>query len=84
MAHFIEHMVFKGTVRRDNLDILNYLDSLGGDLNAYTTKEKTCLYASISAEYFERAIDLLTDITFFSTLSRKRDPQRARCPSRKK
>ncbi|MEM6631979.1 MAG: pitrilysin family protein [Bacteroidota bacterium] len=67
MAHFIEHMVFKGTVRRSNLDILNYLDSLGGDLNAYTTKEKTCLYASLSAEHFERAIDLLTDITFFST-----------------
>ena len=67
MAHFIEHMVFKGTVRRNNLEILNYLDSLGGDLNAYTTKEKTCLYASISAEHFERAIDLLTDITFFST-----------------
>ena len=71
MAHFIEHMVFKGTVRRNNLDILNYLDSLGGDLNAYTTKEKTCLYASISAEYFERAIDLLTDITFFSTFPKK-------------
>ena len=67
MAHFIEHMVFKGTIRRSNLEILNYLDSLGGDLNAYTTKEKTCLYASLSAEHFERAIDLLTDITFFST-----------------
>ncbi len=67
MAHFIEHMVFKGTYRRTYYDILNYLDSLGGDLNAYTTKEKTCLFASLSAEYFERATDLLTDITFFST-----------------
>ncbi len=67
MAHFIEHMVFKGTYRRTYYDILNYLDSLGGDLNAYTTKEKTCLFASLSAEFFERATDLLTDITFFST-----------------
>jgi len=71
MAHFIEHMVFKGTYRRTYYDILNYLDSLGGDLNAYTSKEKTCLYASLSATYFERAVDLLTDITFFSTFPKE-------------
>lgn len=71
MAHFIEHMVFKGTEKRDYFEILNYLDSLGGDLNAYTTKEKTCLYASLRSEYFDRAVDLLTDITFYSTFPSK-------------
>ena len=67
MAHFIEHMIFKGTTRRKTFHILNYLESVGGDLNAYTTKEKTCLYASLVAEYFERATELLTDIAFHST-----------------
>ena len=67
MAHFIEHMLFKGTGTRNNFEILDYLDSLGGDLNAYTTKEKTCIYASLVSDYFERATDLLTDITFFAT-----------------
>ena len=66
MAHFIEHMIFKGTTRRKTFHILNYLESVGGDLNAYTTKEKTCLYASLVADYFERATELLTDIAFHS------------------
>lgn len=66
MAHFVEHMIFKGTVRRKTFHILNYLESVGGDVNAYTTKEKTCLYASMVSEYFERATELLTDIAFFS------------------
>ncbi len=67
MAHFIEHMIFKGTTKRKTFHILNYLESVGGDVNAYTTKEKTCLYASMVSEYFERATELLTDITFHST-----------------
>lgn len=67
MAHFIEHMVFKGTKRRKTFHIVNYLESVGGDLNAYTTKEKTCLYASINSDYVGRAIELLADITFNST-----------------
>jgi predicted Zn-dependent peptidase len=71
MAHFIEHMIFKGTSKRKTFHILNYLESVGGDLNAYTTKEKTCLYASMVAEYFERATELLTDITFNSTFPEK-------------
>ncbi|MEO0471276.1 MAG: pitrilysin family protein, partial [Bacteroidota bacterium] len=71
MAHFIEHMIFKGTSKRKTFHILNYLESVGGDVNAYTTKEKTCLYASLAANYFERAVELLTDITFHSTFPEK-------------
>ncbi len=67
MAHFIEHMVFKGTAKRKTFHILNYLESVGGDINAYTTKEKTCLYASLASAHFDRATELLTDITFNST-----------------
>lgn len=66
LAHFWEHMAFKGTSRRRAFHILNRLDSLGGELNAYTTKEKICFYASILDKYFEKALDLLTDITFDS------------------
>ena len=71
LAHFIEHMIFKGTSRRRTFHILNYLESLGGDLNAYTTKEKTSIYASIGAEYVGRATDLLTDILFHSIFPEK-------------
>jgi predicted Zn-dependent peptidase len=71
MAHFIEHMVFKGTAKRKTFHILNYLESVGGDVNAYTTKEKTCYYASLSARYLDRATELLTDITFHSVFPGK-------------
>lgn len=71
IAHFIEHMIFKGTNRRKTYHILNYLESLGGDLNAYTTKEKTVIYATIRAEYIQRAIELLSDIAFNSTFLEK-------------
>ncbi len=71
IAHFIEHMIFKGTARRKPFHIVNYLESVGGDLNAYTTKEKTCFYASLVSEYFDRATELLTDITFHSTFPEK-------------
>lgn len=71
MAHFIEHMIFKGTSKRKTFHILNYLESVGGDLNAYTSKEKICLYASLVSEYFDRACELLTDITFHSTFPEK-------------
>lgn len=71
ISHFIEHLVFKGTTKRKTFHILNYIESVGGDVNAYTTKEKTCVYASLSAEHFERAIDVLTDIVFFSTFPEK-------------
>ncbi|RMG27048.1 MAG: insulinase family protein [Bacteroidetes bacterium] len=71
MAHFLEHILFKGTARRKTFHILNYLESVGGDLNAYTTKEKLCLYASLAAEYAGRATELLTDITFGSVFPEK-------------
>lgn len=66
IAHFWEHMAFKGTRKRKAFHILNRLESLGGELNAFTDKEKILFYASLRDEYFERAIELLTDITFES------------------
>ncbi|HLZ15470.1 MAG TPA: pitrilysin family protein [Cyclobacteriaceae bacterium] len=66
IAHFWEHMAFKGTRKRKAFHILNRLESLGGELNAFTDKEKILFYASLRDEYFERAIELLTDITFDS------------------
>ncbi len=66
IAHFWEHMAFKGTRRRKAYHILNGLDSLGGELNAFTDKEKILFYASLRDVYFEKAVDLLTDITFDS------------------
>lgn len=67
LAHFIEHLLFKETLKRNTNQILNRLESVGGDLNAYTTKEYTCLQASFLKTHLERAIDLLQDIAFFST-----------------
>jgi predicted Zn-dependent peptidase len=66
IAHFWEHMAFKGTRKRKAFHILNRLESLGGELNAFTDKEKILFYASIRDDYFERAVELLTDITFDS------------------
>lgn len=71
IAHFWEHMAFKGTRKRSTLDIITSLDSVGGELNAYTDKEKIVFFASVRDEYFERAVDLLSDITFSSTLPEK-------------
>jgi len=66
IAHFWEHMAFKGTRKRKAFHILNRLESLGGELNAYTDKEKILFYASLRNDYFERAFELLADITFDS------------------
>ncbi|MBS1681880.1 MAG: insulinase family protein [Bacteroidetes bacterium] len=66
IAHFWEHMAFKGTRKRKAFHILNRLESLGGELNAFTDKEKILFYASLRDDYFERALELLTDITFDS------------------
>lgn len=71
IAHFWEHMAFKGTKKRSSLDIISSLDAIGGELNAYTDKEKIAFYASVRKEYFERAIDVLSDITFHSTFPEK-------------
>lgn len=66
IAHFWEHMAFKGTRRRRSYNIINSLDSVGGELNAFTDKEKVVFYASVRDQYFEKAVDILSDITFNS------------------
>ena len=66
VAHFCEHMSFKGTRNRSAIQILNCLESVGGDLNAFTNKEDTTFYAAVQKEHFSRAVDLLTDIVFCS------------------
>lgn len=66
MAHFCEHSTFKGTARRSALQVINCLEGVGGDLNAFTTKEDTVYYAAILRDHFARAVDLLTDIVFAS------------------
>ncbi|MFK7951916.1 MAG: M16 family metallopeptidase [Ekhidna sp.] len=71
LAHFLEHMVFKGTSKRNSYHILNRLESLGGELNAYTTKEKICFYACLLDNHIDKAVELLADITFDSTFPEK-------------
>ena len=66
MAHFCEHMTFKGTKKRNALQIINALEGLGGELNAFTNKEDTTFYAAISKEHFAQAVNVLTDIVFHS------------------
>lgn len=67
MAHFIEHSLFKGTEHRRAYHILNRIDGVGGELNAFTTKEETCVYASSLSEHLERCLELFADILFHST-----------------
>jgi predicted Zn-dependent peptidase len=67
MAHFCEHTIFKGTTHRSSIDILNRMEVVGGEINAYTAKEETMVYAAFLKEHFARAVDLLTDIVFCST-----------------
>lgn len=71
LAHFWEHLAFKGTQKKNNMQIINRLEVIGGELNAYTTKEKICFHASVLSPYFERALELVTDITFYSTFPAK-------------
>ena len=66
IAHFIEHMLFKGTTKRKAYHILSRLEDVGGELNAYTTKEETAVHASFIKEHYERAIEIISDITFNS------------------
>ena len=67
MAHFCEHITFKGTERRSSMKILGHLESVGGDLNAFTNKEETVYHAAVLKDNIGRAVDLLTDIVFHST-----------------
>ena len=67
MAHFVEHLIFKGTQKRHSWHILNRMEHVGGELNAYTNKEETVVYSAFLVEHFPRAVELLTDIVFHST-----------------
>lgn len=67
LAHFCEHTTFKGTQQRSAIQILNCLESVGGDLNAFTNKEDTVFYAAILKDHLNKAVDLLYDIVFCST-----------------
>ncbi len=71
LAHFWEHMAFKGTEKRRSHHIINRLEIVGGELNAYTTKEKICFHASVLNEHFDKALELLTDISFHSIFPEK-------------
>lgn len=71
MVHFIEHMLFKGTQKRRSSHIINRLENVGGELNAYTTKEETMVYAAVLQEHTERTIELIADITLNSVFPQK-------------
>ena len=71
LAHFIEHVIFKGTSKRKAYHILSRMEDVGGELNAFTTKEETCIYSSFLSEYYNRALELLSDITFSSIFPKK-------------
>lgn len=71
LAHFIEHSLFKGTTNRKAYHVLSRLDKVGGELNAYTSKEETVIYASFVSEHFERAVELIADVAFHSTYPEK-------------
>lgn len=71
MAHFIEHTIFKGTRKRKVYHILSRLDDVGGELNAYTTKEETVVHASFLNSYFERSLELIADIVFASVFPQR-------------
>jgi predicted Zn-dependent peptidase len=71
MAHFIEHMVFKGTKKRSSWHVLSRIENVGGELNAFTTKEETCIHASFLSQFYETSIELFADITFHSVFPDK-------------
>lgn len=71
MAHFIEHCIFKGTKKRSSSRILSRIDGVGGELNAYTTKEETAVFCTFLSKYYERATELLSDIIFNSVFPDK-------------
>ena len=67
LAHFVEHTIFKGTKNRKAYHILSCLDNVGGDLNAFTTKEETCIQATFLKQHYQRSLELFADIAFHST-----------------
>lgn len=68
-AHYLEHLLFKGTKRRSGMQISSAIDAVGGELNAFTGKESTCYYATVLASDLPLAIDLLSDVVLEPTLS---------------
>jgi predicted Zn-dependent peptidase len=66
LAHFIEHIIFKGTTKRKTHHVLSFMENVGGELNAYTSKEDTCIHSSFMNQYYPRFLDLLSDIVFNS------------------
>ena len=71
MAHFIEHMIFKGTKKRKAYHVLSRIENIGGDLNAFTTKEETCIYASFLSPYYDQTLELFADVAFNSVFPQK-------------
>ena len=71
LAHFTEHMLFKGTQKRKPHHIINRMENVGGELNAFTSKEETGVYTIFYEEYLERSIELLADMIFNSQFSEK-------------
>ncbi len=71
MAHFIEHTIFKGTKKRKAFQIINRLEDVGGEINAYTTKEETAIYATFLSEYYHRTIELMSDILINASFPEK-------------
>lgn len=71
LAHFIEHVIFKGTKKRKAFHILSRMEDVGGEINAFTTKEETCIYSSFMPKYYDRALELLQDIAFNSSFPAK-------------
>lgn len=71
MAHFVEHLIFKGTSKRKAHQILSCMEDVGGEMNAFTTKEETCVQTSFFNNYFSRAFEIMTDILFRSTFPEK-------------
>lgn len=65
-AHFVEHLLFKGTSRRRSWHILNRMETVGGELNAYTTKEETVIYSVFLSEHLARAVELMSDLLLHS------------------
>ncbi len=71
MVHLIEHILFKGTTKRKAFNILNRMEDVGGELNAYTAKEETCIHTTFFCDYYHRALELLSDIVFNSVFPEK-------------
>jgi predicted Zn-dependent peptidase len=71
IAHFLEHIVFKGTSKRKAYHIISRMEDVGGEIDAYTTKEETCIYASFLSQYYDRTMELMSDMIFNSSYPEK-------------